>query len=87
MDNDKIFALYACTLIAGIGSVITASILAGYAAMPGPLVFVEHLAMSIGFRAAYKSFGGPAWWPYPSHEEVGVPAMAEASGDAIRDAA
>jgi hypothetical protein len=87
MNNDKVFALYACTLIAGIGSVITATVLAGVTTMPSPLVFLEHLAMSFTFRAAYHSFAGPVWWPYPQHEGVaeGVPAVAAVAE--MRDAA
>jgi hypothetical protein len=83
MNNDNVFAIYACTLVAGIGSVITASVLAGLATMPTPLVFAEHLAMSFTFRAAYKSFAGPVWWPYPSSRveeaEVATPAIANAA--------
>jgi hypothetical protein len=51
------------------------------AALPSPLMFVEHLAMSLTFRAAYKSFAGPVWWPYPSAR-----AEAVASDGAISDA-
>lgn len=70
MDNDKAFAVYAIAIFAGLASIITASILNGYAALPTPLMFVEHLAMSLLFRASYKSFGGPAWWPYPAVAEA-----------------
>ena len=59
MENDKLFSLYAFTLLAGVASVATASIMAGYAALPSLWVFVEHLAMSLTVRAAYKSLGGP----------------------------
>ena len=79
MDNDKAFAIYAITIFAGLASVLTASLLAGYASIPSPPMFVEHPAMSLLFRAAYKSFGGPVWWPYPSafedgHEAAAAPA-------------
>ncbi len=61
MDNDRIFTLYAFTLIAGVASIITASIAAGVASVPSAAGFLEHLAMSLTFRAAYKSFGGFDW--------------------------
>jgi len=97
MDNDKIFSIYAFSLVGGIASVITASILAGIAAVPSPLMFVEHLAMSLTFRAAYKSFGGPVWWPYPSARAEAAaagaplafpePTVATPGDDELRDAA
>lgn len=61
MDNDRIFAAYTLTLVAVVASVITASIMAGFATLPTAGVFIEHVAMSLGFRAAYKSFGGFDW--------------------------
>ncbi len=61
MDNDKIFAAYAVTLVAGVTSVISASVMAGLAALPSLGVFVEHLALSLAFRGAYKSFAGFDW--------------------------
>ena len=61
MDNDRAFTLYALTLIAIIGSVITASVASGIATLPTAGVFLEHLALSLGFRTAYKSFGGFDW--------------------------
>ena len=61
MNNDKIFAAYAVTLVAMVTSVIYASVMAGIAAVPTFGVFVEHLAMSLIFRGAYKSFAGFDW--------------------------
>ncbi|MGH0029502.1 MAG: hypothetical protein ACQGVC_06910 [Myxococcota bacterium] len=61
MDNDRIFAAYALLLLAGVASVITASVMAGIAALPSAGVFLEHVALSFGFRAAYKSLGGFEW--------------------------
>lgn len=61
MHNDKIFAAYAVTLIAGVTSVISASVMAGLASLPSLGVFVEHLALSLAFRGAYKSFAGFDW--------------------------
>ena len=53
--------MYALTLIGIIGSVITASVMTGVATVPTTGVFLEHLALSLGFRTAYKSFGGIDW--------------------------
>jgi len=59
VENDKLFSLYAFTLLAGVASVATASIMAGYASLPSLAVFAEHLVLSLSVRGAYKSFGGP----------------------------
>lgn len=61
MDNDRVFAAYTLTLVAAVASMITASVLAGFATLPSAGVFIEHLAMSLGFRLAYKSIGGFEW--------------------------
>ena len=61
MDNDRFFMFYALTLIAGVTSCITACLVAGVASLPSLGMFVEHLALSLAFRGAYKSFGGFDW--------------------------
>ena len=61
MDNDRVFAAYSLILIAGVASVITASVLAGVATLPTVGVFLEHILLSLLFRAAYKSIGGFDW--------------------------
>ena len=61
MDNDRIFAAYALILVAGVASVITASVVSGIATLPSAGVFLEHLALSFGFRGAYKSLDGFDW--------------------------
>ena len=61
MDNDKLFTIYALTLIAAVTSVITASVMSGIATLPTTGVFLEHVALSFGFRAAYKSLDGFDW--------------------------
>lgn len=73
MDDDKLFTIYALVLIAGVASVITASVMAGVAMLPTPFGFAEHLAMSLLFRAAYKSIGGFDWpiWAGPTVESFG----------------
>lgn len=83
MDNDKVFALYATILAGAVASIITASVVTGVAALPGPLALLEHIAMSFGFRAAYKSIGGWSWdeWSVTSSRpaEVVVHGAAEAA--------
>ena len=75
MSNDKHFAIYALILIAGVTSVLAASVTKGVTAAPPPLMFLEHLALGLGFRAAYKAFAG--WdnvdWPW-QRDAVTVPA-------------
>ena len=61
MDTNKAFAVYALTLIAGVGSVLAASVLAGITTAPSPAVFMEHVALGLMMRAAYKSIGGWDW--------------------------
>ena len=62
MQNDKIFAAYTVTLIALIGSAVTASVMAGMATIPSAGIFLEHLALSLTLRGAYKSFAGFDWF-------------------------
>jgi len=66
--NDKNFALYAVILVSGVASVITASVLAGFAALPSPAVFLEHVALGLMMRASYKTIGGFDWadWSFTS---------------------
>ena len=61
MQNDKAFAAAAIVLFAGLASVLTASVLAGFAMLPAPLLFLEHVAMGVAMRAAYKFIGGWNW--------------------------
>ena len=77
MTNDKNFALYAVILVSGVASLITASVMAGFAALPSPLVFLEHLALGLTMRASYKTIGGFDWadWSFTSDH---APAAAEA---------
>ena len=78
MDNDRAFAIYISVIVGGLACVLATAVAVGITEIPAPLVFVEHVALGLLFRAAYKSLGGPAWWPYPEHAEeaavaVGVP--------------
>ena len=61
MDNDKIFAAYAAFLTAGTITVITAAVLSGGGSFPPMAYILEHLALSLLFRSAYKSFDGSNW--------------------------
>ena len=61
MNNDRFFAVYALLLVGGVASVITASVMAGVATLPTFAVFMEHIVLSLLFRAAYKSIGGFDW--------------------------
>ena len=76
MDNDKAFTLYALVLTAGVASVITASVMTGITTLPTPTMFLEHLALSLGFRAAYKSIGGfdVSDWTFQGADEAAAEA-------------
>lgn len=85
MNNDKAFAICTVTLIAAVLSVLTASVMSGFASLPTPLAFVEHLFFTVGFRAAYHSLEGPGWAfpPARSEEPAGsmeIPATGRAAG-------
>ena len=85
MGNDRAFHYYALFLVAGVASVITASVMAGLATLPTPLVFAEHLALSLLFRASYKSFGGFDWIT-GGDELVEIPTAAAPSEGGVADA-
>lgn len=57
MNNDKYFSIYCFVMLGGVAAIVTASVQAGYGSLPSPLVFIEHIVMSLVVRAAYKSFG------------------------------
>jgi hypothetical protein len=61
VDNDKAFAGYALILIAGLASLLTASVLGGIVHLPATSVFLEHVALGLAMRASYKSIGGWDW--------------------------
>ena len=61
MDNDRIFAAFALLLVAGVASVITASVASGIATLPSAGTFLADVSLSFGFRAAYKSLDGFDW--------------------------
>jgi hypothetical protein len=61
LDNDKAFAIYALALLAGLASLLAASLVAGFATLPSPLSFFEHVSLGLALRAAYKGIGGFSW--------------------------
>ena len=84
MQNDKAFAVAAIVLFAGLASVLTASVLAGFATLPAPLLFLEHVAMGLGMRASYKFIGGWNWadWTLTSEPTAEVDAPILPTGTA-----
>jgi hypothetical protein len=63
MDNDRLFATYSLGLITLTAVVAVWAMAAtgfGLAAHPAALV-IEHLALGITYRAAYKSLDGSNW--------------------------
>ncbi len=61
MDNDRAFMIYAVTLMTGLAAVLSSLVLAGIAQVPAAALFIEHLALALVIRGAYKSFGGFEW--------------------------
>lgn len=57
-NNDKAFAIYAFVLIGMLLTVLTIAVAGGIAAVPGVAFLVEHVALALTIRAAYKSFDG-----------------------------
>ena len=78
MGNDRLFIAYVLTLTAGLASILTASVMAGIATLPSPLVLLEHLVLSFGIRATYKWVGGFSWddWSLTAGRIAEVPAGA-----------
>lgn len=79
MDNDKVFRMYAATLIGGAVLVVASLIALGIGMLPTPVFFLEHVALGLLIRLAYKSFDGRTLnisWSWPTE---GVEASASAS--------
>lgn len=68
MNNDRAFAIFSVILVGAVLSVLTASVSAGLATMPTAFTLVEHIALSLTFRAAYHSFDMRPLWPFGSVE-------------------
>ena len=62
MDSDKVFALYAAALVAGVATLLTACVKFGIATPPATGPFLEHVALGLCIRTAYKSFAGFDWF-------------------------
>ncbi len=80
MSNDRAFMIFAMTLVAGVLSVLTASVMAGMASVPTPVMFAEHLFFTVGFRAAYKALDGPGWWGWMPIEDAELEAAEAGHG-------
>ena len=63
MQNDRAFAIYSLSLIALTAFVASWAMSATGLTLTAQktLVLIEHLAIGITFRAAYKSFDGSNW--------------------------
>ena len=62
MHDDKAFAVYALLLILGVATALTSGMLLfGNGTWPSALAVVEHVALGLLMRAAYKTIGGWNW--------------------------
>lgn len=88
MNDDKIFAAYALTLALGLLAVLGIALSLGIAKPPPAVMFLEHLALGLGVRFAYKSFGGFDWadWSLLGNAPAAAPAtLGEAAAEAEAD--
>lgn len=61
MSNDKAFTIWALLIIAGAGLLVMALVTGGVTQLPSLLSFLDHVAMGLGVRFAYKWVGGFEW--------------------------
>ncbi len=61
MNNDKAFAIYALALVAAVCGLFSIAVATDVASLPTLTFIVEHGALGLLLRAAYKSLGG--WNP------------------------
>jgi len=61
MDNQKAFTIFAISIIAGTATVITAAVTLQGGTFPPVIYVIEHVALSLLLRSAYKSFDGTNW--------------------------
>ena len=68
LDPKHRFTGYALTLLTAVGSLLTATVLAGISSLPSPLTFLEHVALGLSIRFSYKWVGGFDWadWSFGS---------------------
>lgn len=55
MQNDRNFTFYAAALVGGVLVLLSSVVMAGLTQIPTPLAFLEHLALGLAFRTAYKT--------------------------------
>ena len=84
--NDKAFAIFAISLVAAIGSLFTLAVATGIASVPPIAFIVEHVALALGIRTAYKTLDGSnpivdflEFYGWKSAEQTGLPSDAMAS--------
>jgi hypothetical protein len=61
MENDRVFKFYAGGLVLLTATMVVCAIVTLGGTFPPPEFMGEHLAMSLLFRSAYKSFDGSNW--------------------------
>ena len=88
MENDKLFAVYATLIFLGIGSVVTFAIYSGVGALPAGAFMLEHVALGLLIRGAYKGFDGEngiyvVFNAIRTYTQAGARAATEAPADAL----
>jgi len=78
VESNKAFGIYVAVLVGALLSVISATVTAGVTALPTFFGFIEHVSLSLLFRAAYKSFDGPYFVLDTLRERRAARATAEA---------
>ena len=58
MSSDRAFAIFTLVLVGGLAALLTTLMQSESAIVPTPVSFIEHVAISLAFRFAYKWIGG-----------------------------
>ncbi len=58
MNHDRAFAIFSLALVAAVGCLFSIAVATGIASAPTVSFIVEHAALGLCFRAAYKSLDG-----------------------------
>lgn len=58
MQSDRAFAVFTLVLVGGLATVLALLFQSPNAIVPTPVGFIEHIAISLSFRFAYKWIGG-----------------------------
>jgi hypothetical protein len=61
VDNDKAFTIWALLLVGGAGLLVTALVTGGVTSLPSLGSFLDHAALALSVRFAYKWVGGFEW--------------------------